>query len=192
MRTLFVMTAVALALGAAACNNDTTEADLNTDADVATNDTAMNDALGMDNAAALMPTDAAGFAAAVASSDMFEIESGKLAEAQGSSADVKSFGAKLQADHQKSTADLKAAAEGIAVAPALDAEKRGMLDQLKAASGAEFDRIFVEQQKTAHEKALSLLKNYQAAGDNEALKGFAGKATPVVQAHLDHLNGMKP
>ena len=192
MRNLTLTTAAALALGAAACNNDTSEAELNTDANAATNDAAMNGALGMDNAAAPMPTDAAGFAAAVASSDMFEIESGKMAAEKGSSADVKSFGAKLQADHQKSTADLKAAAEGIAVAPALDAEKRGMLDQLKAASGAEFDRMFIEQQKTAHQKALSLLQNYQTAGDNEASKGFAGKAAIVVEAHLDHLNGMKP
>jgi putative membrane protein len=144
-------------------------------------------------AGAAMPTDAAGFANAVAASDMFEIESARLAAAQASSADITSFASTLETDHTTSTADLKAAAQesGLTVSPALDAEKQGMLDSLRAAKGEDFDRLFVDQQTTAHQKALSLLQNYSSAGDNAALKGFATKATAVVQGHLDHVNGIK-
>lgn len=193
MRMVSTTFAVALALSAAACGRN--DEPLSTDANL-DNMTMANDVLGNEagnGADAALPTDAAGFASAVAASDLYEIESGKLAASQASSADVKSFAATLQTDHSKSTADLKAAAQGagVTVAPALDAEKQAMLDQLKAASGDDFDRLFIDQQATAHQKALQLLQNYSGAGDNEALKAFAAKAAAVVQGHLDHVNGMK-
>ena len=67
-----------------------------------------------------------------------------------------------------------------------------LIAALKNASGADFDRAFIDQQKQAHQKALDLLRQYQAGGDNQALKDFAAKASTVVQAHLDKLNGMQP
>ena len=67
-----------------------------------------------------------------------------------------------------------------------------MLDQLKTtARGADFDKLYVEQQKTAHQKALDLLQGYSSGGDNEALKAFATKASGVVKTHLDHANSIK-
>jgi putative membrane protein len=192
MRMIPTTLVAVLALSAAACgrNDEPVTADANIDNSMIANDTLPND---MGTAAdATMPTDAAGFANAVAASDMFEIESGKLAASHASSADVKSFAAKLQADHTKSSTDLKTAAANanVTVTPALDAEKQGMLDSLKAAKGEDFDRLFIDQQTTAHQKALQLLQNYSTAGDNDALKAFATKATAVVQGHLYHVNGM--
>ena len=192
MRIPALTASFALALALAACGGGNQADEVTTDANIA-NDALADGALGneaVDNAA--MPTDAAGFATAVAASDMYEIESGKLAAEKATSADLKSFGQKLQADHAKSTADLKAAASqaNVTVTPALDAEKQAMLDRLRAASGAEFDRLFVEQQTTAHQKALALLQNYATGGDTPALKDFATKAASVVQAHLDQVSGM--
>ena len=136
----------------------------------------------------------ADFAAAVAASDMYEIESGRLASEKASSADLKAFGQKLVTDHQKSTADLKTAAAdarpAVAVMPALNPEQQQMLDALRSASGAEFDRTFVDQQKQAHQRALDLLQRYSAEGDVDALKTFAAKAAPVVRTHLEHVSGM--
>ena len=185
-----ITTIAMLALIAAGCDNQAATNDMSIEGNLA-GDAAANDLLGANDAAA-MPTDAAGFAAAVAASDLFEIESGKLAADKAGSADLKAFGKKLATDHQNSTTQLKTAAQSanVPVAPALDAEKQGMLDQLKAASGAEFDRLFVQQQKAAHQKALSLLQGYAGGGDNPALKGFATTASKVVQGHLDHVNGM--
>ena len=193
MRTNSIMLAGALAIAVAGCSSSDNEAsnDLTIDNSVGT-DMSANDT-NPASADATMPTDAAGFANMVAASDMYEIESGKLAADRAASADVKSFAAQLQTDHSKSTADLKAAAQGagITVTPALDAEKQGMLDALKAAKGDDFDRLFIDQQTTAHQKALQLLQNYASAGDKDALKAFATKATAVVEGHLNHLNGIK-
>lgn len=196
MRFTAVTTGLALALALAACNNNEGANDMSTEATV--NDAAINAALGGNAATdanmtdAAMPTDAAGFASAVAASDLYEIESATLAAEKGTAAEVKEVAGHIKADHQKSTSDLKAAAQAakLTVAPQLDAEKQQMLDQLRAASGAEFDRLFLEQQKTAHQKALALLQGYSSGGDNAALKDFAAKGASTVKGHLDHLGSI--
>jgi putative membrane protein len=197
MRIATLTTVAALALAAAACDNNAANSEISTEANLA-EDQAVDDVLGAnamtDNEAAVaLPTDASGFAAAVAASDLYELESAKLAAIKGTSKEVKEFAGYLLTDHRKSTADLEiAAAEAnVMVAPALDAEKQAMIDQLKAASGAEFDRLFLGQQKTAHQKALMLLQSFARDGDAEPLKTFASKASGVVEGHLEHLNGMR-
>ncbi|HVM37700.1 MAG TPA: DUF4142 domain-containing protein [Sphingomicrobium sp.] len=188
----------ALTLALAACGgNDNAANNMSTEVAM-TDDAAANDALGANAAAdnqagAAMPTDARGFVTAVAASDMYEIESAQLAKSKSSSAEVKELAGHIETDHKQSTAELKTAANsaGVTVTPALDAEKQAMLDQLRAASGAEFDRLYLQQQKTAHQKALGLVQNYANGGDNPALKSFASKATTIIQGHIEHINGMK-
>lgn len=196
MRIASFTALAALAIATAACTNDGAANDVSTDVNLA-EDAAANDVLGANatgNEAAAAPTDAAGFANAAAASDLYEIESARLAASKGVSADVKGMAGHLKADHEKSSADLKAAAAEakVTVTPALDAEKKAMLDQLQAASGAEFDRLFIAQQKTAHAKALALLEGYASGGDNPALKGFAAKAATAVRTHIEHLGSIKP
>ncbi len=191
MRSVTLTIVAGLALAAAACADRDAGNNLSTDTNLA-EDTALNDVLGA-NETATAATDAAGFASAVAASDLSEIESAELATDKASNADVKAFAQHLRTDHEKSTAELKSAAgtANITVTPALDAEKQAMLDRLKAVSGAEFDREFINQQKTAHQKALTLLQSYASSGDNEALKTFAGKTATAVKGHLDHANTLK-
>ena len=188
--------AVALALAACGGNNDADSNAVTTDANM-TDDVAVNDVLGADNmvnpaGAAMTAND---FATTVAGSDMYEVQSGQLAETAGSSADVKAFGKQLVTDHGKSSAMLKAAAAKasppMTLPAALPADLQAKLDALKAAKGADFDRLFIDQQTEGHQKALDALRNYAAGGDSQPLKEFAGTAVPGVQMHLDKLNGMK-
>ena len=198
MRFVTFAGAVALALTVTACNrNDDAGNTISTDTNLA-DDAAVNDVLGANlqaNATAPMPADATGFTNAVAASDRFEIESAKVAASKGGSAEVKAFAKQLRADHEKSSSDLKAAAAkatpAITVTPALDPEKQGMLDQLKAANGADFDRVFIDQQTNAHQKALTMLQNYVGNGDSQPLKDFASHAAAVIQGHLDQVNRIR-
>ncbi|MEO8547147.1 MAG: DUF4142 domain-containing protein [Sphingomicrobium sp.] len=197
MRIVTLTTVAAIALAAAACNQSDSGNDLSTDTNL-TEDSAVNDVLGANqvtNGAAAMPTDSSGFANAVASSDMFEIESAKLAASKAGSAEIKSLAQMLRTDHEKSTTNLKAAAAKanppVTVIPALDAEQQGLLNALKATGGADFDRRFIDQQTAAHQKALGLLRNYVGAGDQQPLKDFASKATTDVQGHFDRLNSIR-
>jgi putative membrane protein len=151
--------------------------------------TAMMDTATPEVADPALPVVAQGFVAMAAASDMFEVEAGKLAQANGKSDAIKEFGAMMVTDHTKSTADLKAAAaqvDGVQVVPMLSVKQQADLGALKGA-GESFDDIYKRQQVAAHQQALVLLKNFAAAGDAQPLKDFAGKAVPVVQTHLDHV-----
>ena len=67
----------------------------------------------------------------------------------------------------------------------MDQRRKGMIDNLKAASDADFDKVFLTQQVAAHEEALTLHRGYADNGDEAGLKGHAGKVVPKIQAHLD-------
>ncbi len=191
MKRITLLAAGAGLLALAACNRDDSANDAALDNGMAMNDMAANDM----NDMAMVPASASDFVDQAAASDMYEIEAGKLASDKGSDAAIKSFGQMLTTDHTKSSADLKAAAAQaeppVTPPTALPADKQAMLDALKAASGADFDRLFLEQQVEAHSKALDLLNSYAAGGDSEPLKAFAMKVTPVIQAHLDKAKGMQ-
>ena len=135
------------------------------------------------------------FANAAAASDVFEIETSKLALANGSSASVKSYARKMIDAHTASTAKLKTTAAGMAPAmtpnPALDAEQQQKLDQLRALNGAAFDRAYAADQAAGHQRTLDTLKAYAASGDAPQLKAFANELIPIVTAHLNMAKGMK-
>lgn len=188
MKTRFSLTAAAaLSLVLAACGDPGDDAATAEAAE----DAAMADAAADPSASAsaegAMPGGAQGFVNQAAASDMYEIEAGKLAQANGKSAAVKEFGAMLVAEHTKSSGELKAAAKTApgATAPAtLPADKQANIDALKNA-GDKFDATFKQQQVAAHSAALALLEAYASNGDNEALKAFAAKTAPVVEKHLE-------
>lgn len=197
MRTYALTTAAALALAAAACDNNDSGNTISTEANLA-EDSAVNDVLGANqtgNEAAAIPIDAAGFANAVAAADRYEIESAKLAASKTGSPEVKSFAQHMITDHEKSSAELRAAAAKasppVTVTPALDAAKQAMLDELRAANGPDFDRRFIDQQTNAHQQALLLLRNYVGGGQSQPLKDFASKSITMVEGHLAHLNSIR-
>lgn len=134
------------------------------------------------------------FADTAAASDMFELESAKLAQEKATSAPVKEFAAMMIKDHTASTAKLKAAAgkadPAIMPKPALNAEQTANLEALRGASGEQFDALYKQQQVMAHQKALAALQGYAANGDVPSLKSFASDTAPVVEAHFKHVSGM--
>lgn len=135
-----------------------------------------------------LPTDSQAFVDTASASDLFEIEAGKLAQANGTSQAVKDFGAMMERDHTKSSADLKAAAgrvDGVTVAPALTPKHEADLDALMTA-GTNFDSVYKTQQLAAHNQALALLQNMSTNGPAGPLKDFATKTAPVVETHLGH------
>lgn len=187
------------AFALAACGGGTTAA--NTSADnvaVASDETMMADN-GADNMA-MAPTDTAApmtgqqFADTAAASDMFELESSKLAQQKATAGPVKEFAAMMIKDHTTSTAKLKAAAAkadpAITPKPVMNAEQTANLEALRAASGAEFDALYKQQQMMAHQKALAALQGYAASGDVPSLKTFASETAPVVEAHFKHVSAM--
>lgn len=143
--------------------------------------------VGQASAAAANSVD--GFVTAAAMSDMFEIESSKLALTKATSPAVKKYAQQMIDDHTKTTAQLKKIiADGkLAIVPPtqLDNRRQGMIDNLKAATGAAFDEAYVDQQEAAHKEAVTLMNSYVDDGDNAALKQFAQATAPKIQMHHD-------
>ena len=189
MRTFLFLAAAPLALAACSQAADTTSADTAA-ADQAATTAATDGAMAppADAAGGQAATDPQSFVNTAAASDMFEIESAKLAQAQGKSAEVKEFATMMTRDHTKSTAELKTAAAtaDITPAPAMTAKQQADLTALRDA-GDNFDTLYKQQQLAAHQEALALLQGQASGGSNAALKAFAAKTAPVVQGHLDHV-----
>ncbi|MDX3909943.1 MAG: DUF4142 domain-containing protein [Sphingobium sp.] len=131
------------------------------------------------------------FVTNAAISDMYEIEAGKIASEKGKSADVKAFGKMMVKDHTTTSSKLKAtlASAKVNVTPPteLDARRRGMIENLKTASAADFDKVYLDQQTAAHQEALTLMKSYAEDGENAPLKKLAAETAPKIQQHYDHV-----
>ncbi len=54
----------------------------------------------------------------------------------------------------------------------LDQKHQMMLGELQEASDAEFEKLYVDMQVTAHEEAVALFRSYAADGENEALRAL--------------------
>lgn len=188
--------AAAAALALAACNNPTTDQAADNSGTMADNGTMVaDDAMGATNTAiadsgpAAMPAaTAAEFVQKMGISDMYEIESSKLAQSNSRSAEIKAFAKQMIADHTATTTEIKAiAAKDPSLAPpkAMDDRHQKLIADLKAATPETFDAVYAQQQTAGHEEAHALLTAYADGGDNADLKAFAAKTAPKVQMHLD-------
>lgn len=192
------LTAVAVvAISLAACQKTDQAAN---PADPGTGNDAVNTAqdatsaaVGATSAATLgqMSTDA--FVTNAAISDMYEIQAGEIAQRKGQSADVKAFGKMMVTDHTALSNAMKplATAAGQTLPTGLDERRKGLIDNLNAASSAEFDAVYLSQQEAAHSEALTLMQGYAENGDNAGLKDAAVKAVPKIQAHLDQVKRLQ-
>ena len=141
-----------------------------------------------------MTTTVQGYVKAAAVSDMYEIESSRLALERTKSAEVKSFAQEMIDAHTKTSNELKSilATQKIEVAlPAeLDGRRTEMMENLKGASDADFDGRYLNQQTNAHQEAVILFRGYAESGDNPQLKQFAGTHLPHIEHHLEMVKAL--
>lgn len=141
---------------------------------------------GVNSTLGLSPT-TPDFVKEVAISDMFEIESNKLAQDKGNAAE-KSFASMMVTDHTKTSTELKGLVSSGKVKAelptALDSAHQSKLDKLKDLNGADFSSNFDSYQVSAHKDAVSLFERYAKGGDNAELKSWAGKTLPTLKHHL--------
>jgi putative membrane protein len=134
------------------------------------------------------------FVKQVAISDMFEIESSKLA-LQRADAKSKSFAEKMIKDHQETSAELKSLVQSGKVKAelpsAMDSSHQSKLDKLKGLQGADFDREYDSIQVSAHKDAVDLFERYAKGGDNDDLKRFASKTLPHLKEHLSMAENLR-
>jgi putative membrane protein len=134
------------------------------------------------------------FVKQVAISDMFEIESSKLAQQKGNAGE-KTFASQMVSDHTKTSTELKGMVTGgkvkADVPTALDSSHQSKLDKLKGESGKDFSSDYDSMQVSAHKDAVSLFERYAKGGENADLKNWAGKTLPTLKHHLDMAQSLK-
>jgi putative membrane protein len=116
--------------------------------------------------------------------NLAEISVGDLAQKNGGSDDVKSFGKMLVDDHTASNMKATSLAQANGVTPptepkAADKQKH---DELAKLSGAEFDREFAKAMVKGHEEAIGKFEA-ESKGDDDIAK-FAQETLPTLQKHL--------
>jgi putative membrane protein len=138
---------------------------------------------------AIMPVDKATFVTQATSSNMFEIESSKLAAKNAQSSDVKEFAEEMIADHTKAGNRMESTLqkEGLKATKALSSRHEAMLQELEAAEGADFDKAYVMAQTQAHMEAVTLFRSYASSPDDKNLGAFAKKTLPTLEKHLEHV-----
>lgn len=192
MRQALFCAAALSALALSACNRDDSETAVGQSEPVNAAQDAAGAAVGM-AAGPMAATSTDGFVTAAAISDMYEVAAGKLASTKGTSAGVKAFGKMMVDGHTATTKELMPLAAGAGLTPPaeMDERRKGFVDNLKAASAADFDKVYLDQQVAAHDEALSLLKGYADGGDNAGIKAFAAKTAPAVEKHLAEAKALR-
>lgn len=136
------------------------------------------------------------------------VEMAQLAQSKAVNAKVKAFAAKTAADQQKDIEELQAHRNHwYAGKPLMD---RAMMDsmmksmhpdmnmdmeetrrKLRATSGAEFDRLFLDTMIHHHMMAVDMSKEAITKAEHPELKDFARKTVTKQQAEITEMNRLK-
>jgi len=190
-KTFLIATACLSALALAACNQQK-------GAEPAGQTDPVDTAQDLTGAATGVATGAAGavntetFLRDAAMGDMYEIQSSRMALERSQNAQIKKAAEQIIKDHEASSAELKtlAASKGWTLPTELDERRKGMLDNLRSASAADFDDRYLDQQTMAHHEALLLYNGYKGAGPDAELKAFASKVAPKLEAHANMVTAL--
>ncbi len=143
----------------------------------------------------MTPTAAMPFVMMAGASDLYEIQSSRMALSKARTPAVRQYAQMMITHHTKTTRDVTTAARRAGMKPTkpkLTAMQADMIAQLRSAgAGADFERTYLTQQLQSHEMALALHTNYAQNGDTPQLKTAAQGAVPIVQQHLDRVRGMQ-
>jgi putative membrane protein len=133
-------------------------------------------------------------AAIVVAADNADINAGKLASSKASNADVKAFANRMVADHTSVNKSASALAAKLKISPEESATSKSLKDdgesalkKLKGLSGSEFDKAYVDNEVTLHQKVLdSIDKTLLPNAKNPELKSLITQTRPVIEDHLQH------
>lgn len=128
------------------------------------------------------------FVAAVAQSDQFEVEEGRLASMRALDPRVRQAAAAMVREHGQDARGIGLAARRSGLPPppppGLDIGQQQQFEELKATTGPAFDRAYVDQQVRFHLRLLSLMTSYVRNGPPGPLRQAALNMRPAISRHL--------
>jgi len=188
-KLIYLLAISATAFAFQGCNNSPKDAKESADSLNKVKDTTSNAAA---TGGIAVVNDDAEFATKAAVGGMAEVALGKLALEKTANAKIKDFANMMVNDHGKANADLMAIAKmkNITLPVAVDADHQKKMDDLKAKTGTDFDKAYVDAMVDGHKSTLTLMQNEAKDGKDAELKAFAEKTAPTVNTHLTLINSI--
>lgn len=120
-----------------------------------------------------------------------DLEGGRLAQERGESVAVKTYGRQMESDHMQMLEDSESAAKRLGVLPAMGPETQPLvqdhakaIQKLQAASGKEFDQLYLSHEIEMHKRVLQTGASLVGQTRNPELKEIMANARPLLEAHL--------
>lgn len=135
----------------------------------------------------------AAYVTAVATGDVYERTASQMVLESTLDPKVRALAEVMLRDHARSAAALRVAARRarVKVPPAALPPLQGeLIAQLRSEMGTARDRAYLAQQRTAHDRMLSVQRAYAAGGTSAPLKAAARRSVPMVERHMALLKEM--
>lgn len=144
--------------------------------------------VGQASAATLGANTTSAYVPNAAMGDMYEIMASDIALERSQNAEIKRLATMIKTDHTDASNKFKAILGGMTppmTPPAeLDERRQGMIDNLRSAGAADFDRVYLDQQIAAHNEALTLHRGFSDNTDAAPLAAHARSVVPKIEGHL--------
>jgi putative membrane protein len=137
--------------------------------------------------AGLLPSADKDFMMNAASGGIAEVEMARVALDKSKSPAVKKHAQHMINDHTQANDELRriATAKGVTLADVPNANHKAMVDKIRDASAADFDKTYIREAGVrAHQEMQTLFRNESTSGADPDLKAFASKTLPTVETHL--------
>jgi len=120
-----------------------------------------------------------------------EVSMGDLAQKNGQSDGVKSFGKMLSADHAAANQKAMDAAKALGVAPPSgpNAKQKADYEKMSKMSGGDFDKMFAAHMVADHQKDIAEYK--KEAKMKDAAGEYASGQVETLQKHLETARSLK-
>lgn len=121
-----------------------------------------------------------------AACQQLEIDLGQVAEQKAESNEVKQFGTRIVADHQKAREEVQSLARkgGLQLASQSSEPHVAMKAQLDRASGKGFDRAYIALILQEHAMELKEFEQRAREEKNQDVRKWAAETVPVVKDHV--------
>jgi putative membrane protein len=128
--------------------------------------------------------------------NLMEIALGKMAEEKASTSEVRAYADQLVQDHTNVDQMVVAMAQKSSAhsqnGPAANREGRGGIAhetqlerKLKSASGPDFDRLFLQQTSSDHERLIRKLQQDREDASDDELEALIDKMIPILEQHRE-------
>lgn len=127
--------------------------------------------------------------------DIYEIEAADVALERSQNDAVRTLAQEIRAQHAAARTTLEALATAetpsMVMSRGLDQRRQGLVDNLRKAAPADFDRIYLDQLIAAHEEAVTLNRSFADHADTPDLVKNALSVLPLIEDHLQQARSLR-